>query len=91
MSVVREPGMPRLRSRIHGSRRVLNELRRLHLKVAAAGVYRAVTDEERLWCSRVGDALEVLIREGDAVLPASMDPRPGRTVRKRRPTPVRML
>jgi len=64
--------MPGRRALLTGARaslrtRLLRELRRLLSKAAAAGAYRAVTDDERLWCARVGDALEELIREGDRI------------------------
>lgn len=80
-----DPAMPRPRSRIHGPRRVLQELRRLQGKLARAAAYRATTDDERRWTARVGDLLEALISEGDQVLPGGVDPRDARRVRKRQP------
>lgn len=76
---------PRPRSRIHGHRRVLAELRRVVAKAKRAGEYRARTDVERTWSARVVDALEQLIREGDQVLPGGEDPRDRARVRKRPP------
>lgn len=78
-----DPGAPRPRSRIHGPRRVLSEMRRLLGKVRRAAEYRAATDLEKRWTVRVGDSLEQLIREGDQVLPGGEDPRDKRRARKR--------
>lgn len=84
MRVTREPGAPRLQSRIHGPRRVLAELRRLQVKNARAAAYRAATAADQRWCARVGDLLEQLVTEGAQVLSGSDDPRERRRARKRR-------
>lgn len=68
-------------SRVHAPRVVLGGLLRLKLKADRAAIERARTTAERDWCLRVGDALERLIADGAAVLPAPYDPR--RRVRKR--------
>lgn len=86
-----------LPSRIKGPQKILKQLRTLHgqtWKVRQRNeraVLRAHTPEEHRWCGRVGDRLDPflgdlmeLIREGDAVLPAHMDPRDQRRVRKRK-------
>jgi hypothetical protein len=78
------------RSRVHGPRRVLKELRRIILKNARAQEYRELTDDDKRWCSHVHEALERLTREGDQVLSGGEDPRDRRRVRKR-PVPVRLL
>lgn len=83
MRGVRDPGAPRLQSRIHGPRRILRELRRVLVKNDRAAAYRASTDVERRWCGRVGDALERLIAEGDLELPGGEDPRDRCRARKR--------
>ncbi|HVL65712.1 MAG TPA: hypothetical protein VM364_00490 [Vicinamibacterales bacterium] len=83
MSDLFEAVPPRPRSRIHGCRRILSELRRLLGKTRRAAEYRAHSDVEQRWTARVGDALDQLIREGDLVLPGGDDPRDRRRVRKR--------
>jgi hypothetical protein len=76
------------RSRTHGPRRVLKELRRLVMKNARAAEHRAITAEERQWTARVGDTLKQLVDEGDQVLPGGEDPRDRRRARKR---PMKLL
>ena len=71
-----------LRSRVHGARHVLAELRRLRVKVELAHGL-AVTDEEQRWCLSTADKLDSAILAGEAVLPGCADPRPWRKARKR--------
>jgi hypothetical protein len=87
-----------LPSRIKGPQKILKQLRTLQHRAYVLkerndlAINRCETPEEQLWCARTGDRLEeihdrlqVLIREGDAVLPAHPDPRDARRVRKRKP------
>ena len=72
-----------VRTRVHGPRRILQELRRLIIKNHRSLRVRCQTDEEMRWSSRVNEALDRLIHEGDEVLPGLPDPRDRRRVRKR--------
>jgi hypothetical protein len=71
-----------LPSRIHGPRRVLNELVRLRIKIRRAADGRAELPADLRWCHRVWDALNDLIDEGTDVLSGGTDPRDARRVRK---------
>ena len=71
-----------LRSRVHGARHVLGELRRLRYKLELAHGL-AVTPDEQRWCGSTADKLDAAIRAGDAVLGGFADPRPARRARKR--------
>jgi hypothetical protein len=73
--------VPRTRSRIHGPRRILQELRRLRTKTARALTYLHVTEDAQRWTGRTYDVLDRLIQEGELVLPGLEGP--DRTVRKR--------
>lgn len=68
-------------SRIHGTRQILSELRRLKGKADRAVVFRALPLEQRAWLTQVGDALDRLIATGEK-LPLPIDRR--RRVRKSR-------
>jgi hypothetical protein len=72
-----------LGSRVHGTRQILRELRRLLGKVERTYHARAGTDDEKRWCCALADSLEGAIAAGDLVLPESHDPRPSRRARKR--------
>lgn len=87
--------LERLPSRLKGPQKILTQLRvlkdrayRIRVRNDRA-VHRATSPDEAHWCARVGDrldeytgALDRLIREGEAVLPPSRDPRDHRRVRK---------
>jgi hypothetical protein len=86
-----------LPSRIKGPLKILKQLRTLQQRASNLRLRndrasnRCETPEEQRWCARTGDRLEeihdrlqVLIREGDAVLPDGVDPRDQRRVRKRK-------
>ena len=72
-----------IRTRVHGPRRILQELRRLLTKNRGSLEIRTETDEERKWSAPVHDALGRLIEEGDQVLPILPDRRDHWRVRKR--------
>jgi hypothetical protein len=84
-----------LPSRIKGPQKILKQLRTLQRRAYVLkerndlAINRCDTPDEQRWCARTGDGLEevhdrlqVLIREGDAVLPVKIDPRDARRVRK---------
>lgn len=71
------------RRRIRRPVTLLKSLRLLRIRVERASE-RAETIEEKAWCRSLADALDRQITAGDAVLPPSLDPRPGRIARKRR-------
>lgn len=86
MATKRQPGAPRLRSRIHGGPRCIKELVRIKGKVDAAAAYRENTPEQRALLHRLADALDTFIQEGVRVFPTwDKDPRDKRRARKRRP------
>ncbi len=74
---------PMPRSRVHGPRRILAELRRVRIKTDRALAHRALSEDEQRWARRLADALDRLVTEGEAVLPGGADPREARRVRKR--------
>ena len=70
-------------SRVHSAVHVLDELRRLRVKVQRAYEVRDLSDVEQRWCLRAADALDAVIADGTANLPPNRDPRPSRRARKR--------
>lgn len=62
-------------SRVQGPRRILHHLRALLIRNHRSLSARCPTAEERRWSMRVHDALDALIRDGDAVLPDVPAPR----------------
>jgi hypothetical protein len=82
------PVVPRPRSRIHGPRRVLQELRRIRVKTGRALEHRKLTDEESCWLRRVYDTLDNEIVLGESVLPGH--DRIDRKVRKRKPSTIKI-
>lgn len=68
-------------SRVHGTRKVLEELHRLKTKAERAALQRARTDAERAWLVQVVDLVGQLIGIGSR-LPLPMDPRSWKRARK---------
>jgi SOS response regulatory protein OraA/RecX len=79
---MRDRGQPRIRSRVHGSRRIVQELRRLLIKTHRCAMGRVLTDDEQKWCMRVTEFLDRLITEGDLVVAGLPDPRDAQRARK---------
>lgn len=84
-----------LPSRIKGPQKILKQLRTLQHRAHAIrmrnerAIHRCDTPDQQRWCARTGDrlaeifvSLSRVIAEGDAVLPAHVDPRDQRRVRK---------
>jgi hypothetical protein len=78
---------PRRRSRVHAANHVLQELRRIRVKLELAAEFRTKTPEEYRWCLQTADVLDKQIQDGERSLPPFRDPRPLRRVRKRAPKP----
>jgi hypothetical protein len=72
-----------IRTRVHGPRRLQQELRRLVIKTHRCQVGRELTDDERIWTGKLFDLLKRLIDEGDEVIASGPDPRDRRRARKR--------
>ena len=49
-------------SRVKGMAALVTSLKRLRLRADRAAAYRRVSPAERLWCLRVADACETLLR-----------------------------
>lgn len=60
-------------SRVRGCRAMLKRLRRIRIQIARVQNARAVDQAEVRWCARAADALDGLIREGEAVLPQRLE------------------